>query len=900
MVEIQAGGTWADITDRVYLRDRIRITRGRQDQGSRVDPGSCSLTLNNKDGRFSPRNPRSPLYGQIGRNTPVRVSAAGGTPWLGVPADPDPRARASTPDASALDITGDIDIRFDVQPVDWTSTGVFELGGKRGASGQYGWRSFLFKGLFYFEWSANGTTELAVTAPLTASALQPRLCLRATMDVDNGASGNTVRFYTGPSLSGPWTQIGTDQVSAGVTSIFANTAPLEIGDITSTVFVSAANAGGRIYAAQIRNGIGGTIVAAPDFTALTAGATSFVDSTGRAWTVTAGGITNRRIRFLGEISSWPSRWDVSGGDVYVPVQAAGIMRRLGQGASPLDSTLRRRIPSAAGLVAYWPLEDGATAGQAYSPLAGVQPMRTTGLTFAADDSLPGSSALPTVGSAASILGTVPSAASTGAWCIEFVYKLPTMPAGDANQQFLVFTTTGNTTWRIGVGASAIHVDVTASDGTSLVGFTTVNPSKFAGDWGRFYVEAQQSGSTVNFTYAWIAIGSSGLSDTGSFSGSAGVVTSIKTAFSTALAGMSIGHIAVFSTFEPTAFNGADSGFATEDAAGRYTRLCSEEGIPATLPYGAAGAAEVGPQRPGAVLDLLEEATDADVGVLYEARDTIALAYRPRVSLYNQTPQLALDYTARGLTTLEPTEDDTATRNDITISRPSGSSARATLDTGALSTLAPPLGVGRYTTSQALNVQTDDQLLDLASWLLHLGTWDEARYPQVTVNLAAGPGLISSACNVDLGDLITISNPPPWLPPDTITLMAQGYSETIGWADWTITYNCTPGGPWTVGVLDDPVLGRADTDGSQLAAGASATATSLSVAVTAGPLWVTTALLPAEFPFDIRCSGEVMTVTGITGSSSPQTFTVIRGINGITKALPSGADVRLAHPMIIAL
>jgi hypothetical protein len=205
--------------------------------------------------------------------------------------------------------------------------------------------------------------------------------------------------------------------------------------------------------------------------------------------------------------------------------------------------------------------------------------------------------------------------------------------------------------------------------------------------------------------------------------------------------------------------------------------------------------------------------------------------------------------------LEPTEDDQATRNDVTRSRPSGSSARATLDTGTLSAAAPPLGVGRYTDSSSVNVHTDDQLPDQAAWWLHLGTWDEARYPSVTVNLAAAGRLIDQATAVDIGDRLTIGNPPVWVAPGVIDLIAEGYTETIGWADWTITYNCTPAGPWSVAVSDDPVLGRADTDGSQLAASVTATATTLSVAVTAGPLWTTD---PAEYPFDLRVGGEVVT------------------------------------------
>jgi hypothetical protein len=380
-------------------------------------------------------------------------------------------------------------------------------------------------------------------------------------------------------------------------------------------------------------------------------------------------------------------------------------------------------------------------------------------------------------------------------------------------------------------------------------------------------------------------------------------------WSPALAGLAVGHLAVFDvhatwdgtdlTFGTTIFDSADSGFDGETASGRVTRVCGEEGIPLAFPYGLAGTAAMGPQRPGTVLDLLEEAADADVGILYEARESIALAYRPRTSLYNQTPALALDYTTRGEVAppLEPVEDDTATRNDITATRPSGSSARAVLDTGALSVQAPPNGVGRYPTSQTLNVQADTQLPDLAGWLLHLGTTDEPRYPSVTVNLAAGPWLAGDACAADVGDLITIGNLPVWLPPGDIRAMIQGYTEIIGVFDWSITYNCSPGSPWTVAVLEDTVLGRCDTDGSELAAAVDADDTTLSVAVTAGPLWTTD---PAQYPFDLRVGGEIVTATACSGSSSPQTFTVTRAVNGIARGWDAGTAVALANPMTLAL
>jgi hypothetical protein len=79
-MEIQtAPGVWLDITDDVYQRDSVRITQGKSDEQSQAQPGSMMFTLDNRDGKYSPRNPLSPLYGLIGRNTPVRCKLENGT-----------------------------------------------------------------------------------------------------------------------------------------------------------------------------------------------------------------------------------------------------------------------------------------------------------------------------------------------------------------------------------------------------------------------------------------------------------------------------------------------------------------------------------------------------------------------------------------------------------------------------------------------------------------------------------------------------------------------------------------------------------------------------------------------------------------------------------------------------
>jgi hypothetical protein len=129
-------------------------------------------------------------------------------------------------------------------------------------------------------------------------------------------------------------------------------------------------------------------------------------------------------------------------------------------------------------------------------------------------------------------------------------------------------------------------------------------------------------------------------------------------------------------------------------------------------------------------------------------------------------------------------------------------------------------------------------------------------------------------------------------------MVLGFTEGLGGKHYAMEFNAVPASPYDVIILDDLVYGRLDTDGSTLAAGVSSGATALSVA-TAGsfPLWTTDS---GDFPFDIAIAGERVTVTNITGSSSPQSFTVTRSVNGVSKAQSSGADVRLWTPPVPAL
>jgi hypothetical protein len=201
---------------------------------------------------------------------------------------------ASTPDAAALDITGDIDIRTKVALVDWTPTANNYILSKYSAVD--GNRSFYFRinasnGYPTVGWSDDGTgagirTIAATAAPTVSDG--DSIHLRVTVDVDNDATGTDVNFYTSSNGSS-WTQLGTTVTTAGTHAIYAGTADVLAGCLYNGV----QHLDGTITSVEVRDGIDGTVVASPNFAAQPSNTTSFDDAQGNTWTVTdSGDITN--------------------------------------------------------------------------------------------------------------------------------------------------------------------------------------------------------------------------------------------------------------------------------------------------------------------------------------------------------------------------------------------------------------------------------------------------------------------------------------------------------------------------------------------------------------------------------------------------------------------------------
>jgi hypothetical protein len=916
-------GQWHDITADVRLTDDVEITWGRADESSQAAPTTIEFQLNNGRseinpavlGRYSLKNPRSDLFGLIGRNMPVRVRL-GDQQHTGLLLPGHMDGYASNAYNPLTNITGDIDIRIDIEPETWRPS---SPGGGMALARKYmttsNQRAWVFTlgddGRPGFMWSPDGTLAARIVVDATAAVpdTSGRLVLRVTLDVDNGASGNTVRFYTGLSITGPWTQVGADVVTSGVTSIASTTLnTLEIGRTHSTAepgINTTMPFSGGVHAFQLRAGINGAVRAFPDFDALdpTPRVTFFTDSVGRGWVIGSRSyVDDTAILGIGEVAKMPTEWDTSGNNVWVPVEAKGISRRLGQGKSALRSPLFRDLSRSPDVVAYWPMEDGANATQLASAF-GHEPLVLSGdVRTAAYDGFAGSGPVTTFGNIAHASGTVPAYTplSRQRWAL-MLHQSASQPA-DRN---LIYTTcTGGTVAEAVLVLKAdgsLRLVLNNRDGVALLDFAGgLNDLRDQNAIVWFFL--RQVGTSLEWQIGAMKEDEGVYySHNGSLANqSYGRFTTVKIGAAGELSGAGIGHATLFNSVDDGTFwaTAATSlrGWAGEPAGERIARLSGEEGVPMVIIGDPSRTERMGRQGIDTYLNLVQECANTDMGILDDHHRLLARRYLTREARYNRTDPYTMDYAAKQVPPpLRPVPDDQATRNDITVERIGGSSFRVVQTTGPLNVNDPtddPDGVGVYDDAPKLSLASDSQLRGQAGWRLHLGTVDEDRYPSVSTNLVATPELADAAKLIAPGAIVEITNPPSWLPPDTIRQVVQGARVTLSPYAWDMDLNCTPASPWTVATVSTGVdEQRVDTGGTSVTTGSfdAGIDTALPVNTPHRP-WITT-----QTPFLIKVAGVVLEVTAVTGAGEAQTLTVTQTpVNGVTKTIPIFSDVRLAH------
>lgn len=930
--ELYVDGAWVDISADVRADPPISCARGRRDERSHVTAGRCSLTLDNSAGDYSNRLPTSAYYGKIGRNTPVRVSLA--TPAHDV---------GDTFSRSATNSWGSADSgqAYTLLTAGGGSAADFDVTGGEGTivvGSANSYRLAYLPDVHAVDGDALlGPVNLPAIASPAGGSLEPvniAVRMRSSTDyylfrVEWTTSNAVVAKVYAPGVADP----------LATATVFTSSQWTPAEDLMVRVQWEGEALRMRVWQADQSEPstwnletYDGTYLG-PGWVGLRAGAASGNSNVPVTFGYGAFTVSSKALLFTGEISEWPQRWNVKGSDVTAPVEAAGIMRRLTQGAKALRSPLFRKL-SSLDLLDYWSFEEPQGDVTVLPSSVGGSPLQVvhgeSRTRWAEDSSLAGSAPLPST----TLGGAVGAANYRGAALAA--------PATDDAWSFLMWaytglkddaTTTNTLSFEIRMANSPqigawfgtfrfdnfgvtprVVVNVFATDPSGAVAAAVSMASSevetYTDLWRMLRATVDLSGGSHRLRVYLDETLLTTVTSGGVTVGQPRDVRTITAQVTNSAVPSSYGHFAIASgsgtdaiASNAQAIYEAGLGHAGETATARIVRLCGEEGIPVAVDASADPGPALGPQRPVQLLDLLRGAADAGQGVLAEMRGAVGLRYRSVDSLYNQA-SVQLAYTGATIGPgLAPTDDDQHVHNDVTTKRPDGGTARYEVTTGPLSTQDPPDGVGVYDRGAVeVNVEADSQLLDVAGWVAHLGTWDEPRWPSVPVLLAAPAVLADDELTADLlaldtGDLLTITGPPAWLPPDDIATMVQATRAELDQSVPAIAFTTTPAGPYTVAVLDSDTLGKLDTAGAELASGVDDDDTSLSVATTSGALWTVDA---AEVPFDVRVGGERVTVTAVAGASSPQTFTVTRSVNGVVKAHDAGAVVSLWTPARAAL
>lgn len=905
--ELFYDGVWNSAS--VRTTSDIEITRGLTSESSTAaEPMECSCDLESgRDMLYAPRNPMSPLYGKIGRNTPFRLSLEAGGPYL--------RGSSSaiygfsTPDNNAFDFTGDIDLRVDCRPNDWTTPEALTIRYEPGsvthsfAKGQ--------DGFLYFWWSGAGT-DYAKSTGKTLFANGERIVLRVTQTVENADGVWEVRFWWSKSMDADeWTMIGDPIIGDAIGTRPVAVGSLNLGDNVLSLLPDSSSGfsrfTGEIYGMQMWDGINDQLVVdldiARDGGEAAVGGTSLTDATGFTWTRSGSGssFSNQYYRAVGEVPAWPPTRDLTGNAIYTSIAPTGITRRMDAGNKPIDSALLRWLTQQQPNEC-WPMTDGSGLQQGYS-LVGGTPIA---LDLAGDGVVLGSFGKeslvdwiePTFQTVKNednfVKGLLPRDTS-GDWAFDMIFNLSGNyqpfnqiriqdegAGSDASPQVELSFAFVNYLQIDPDPATGLWLASTWTyrddSGSSLSQIWTPNfpcPQIFDGEPHHIRLQGQDLGGSVaidlyldgeyqttgtvpfsmqplrSFEYAVIyTVGANG-TDT----------NAMGAGFLTYWAGSNIPDVEDFYQ--------AYLGFPGETTSERITRLCSENNYTVSISGAPEDEATLSLQERQKLLELLQTASDANFGYLLERRDELEIYHRGQSTLWNQSPVFELDFTNGVIgSPFKPVDDDKLTENDVTVKGTrTGSPSRRILEEGPLSIQDPPNGVGRYDEEYDYILDNNEDIESAAYMRLHLGTYNGVRYTRITLDLANKRvyAMLHKILRADIGDKIRLLNIPLDHGPGPVDVIIQGYSENIGEQEWSITFNCIPGEPWTAGqVFSDGeanVHSRLDTAGCVSGATATTTDSEIELFTTAEFEWTSDLF---DSPYDVRVGGEVMTVLGPRG------------------------------------
>jgi hypothetical protein len=923
---------WTELTDRL-MPAPVSIRRGAAVGASTTATSFATVQCTNEDGALTPLLPTSPYYPYVDTGTPMRLrlrvrasdgladtfdraavvsgwgAADTGQAWT---PSSTPTAFSTTGSAGQISIAAvntarqirttinpaDVDVVFDAS-VNSISTGAAtSVGPNLRVSG-----SSLWKVWPTLEFGLAGVLNARVRTYVNSTSSSTTL---VNVPVGSYTANTAVRCRI--QAIGTAVRMRVWQPGAAEPDTWAV-------DITQTT-VTGSN--GALAPATDQIGLQATV---PSTSTSTLPVVVSVDN------LTISRLSDRLEGYISDVR--PLFTPTPGGGTWSTVQIdiSGVGSKLEKNEAPAWSPMRRSIQLASSApVSYWSLEDAEGSTSAAPALPGQAKMMVSGpAVFSFDQGTPselylsryGTRPIVSVAAGARLTAAVAAPSTSAQWAVSVIAELwvPGIP-GVTEVRVLEWLTPGGTYNRWALVATLTGYTVRAyNDAAGTTTDLLVDATGAFSGQITYTIEAVQSGSNISLQIFY---------DSGGFPGGPATVAATLTAItkiavnpdqvnSTAAvtpAGLKFvaGHVRVLDdstvrdlpyyvdTEQDLVLSAKDAWFR-ETAHQRIGRLCAEERVPFALTGSPAttGSTLLNAQQDGSFTELISRAAESESGgLLFESG--FGYRYLPRTARYNQAVALTVDmstYAHSGDTgpadVLVPQLESRVT-NYWTVERAGGSTGSAAADAGYRARR------GTIAEQVTVDVLRDDDLDDHAAWRVHLGVDAlDAYYPGLPVDLAANPDLIESWLACDIGSRVQRTNQPTIAGYGTIDQVIEGYTELLGPRTWSVTANCSPASVWDVFTLDDPVLGWLNPAGSTLAAGIDATVITLSVAGTA-PLWTTAAV----YPVDINVGGERMTVTVVTGATSPQTFTVTRGVGGFSKAHDLGTPVTLWTAAVLAL
>lgn len=919
---------WRDISTHVRQSDKIRVRRGYGAEDDTAPPSTCKLTLDNGplkgNGAYNPRNPLGTWYGYLGQSTPLELAcrtakdtmsstvangwgtteahaneAFGALAWtvLGTTSN---YAKAAGKATHALTAAGDVRVSYlatvSMRDLDFAVTFTLPTNNVTGSS--------IGAGI--------GVANIVLRGQ---GALSDYLMLRLVAQTDE-------------SFTMDWWAATGGGAAATITNF-----PITVPGMTqaSQDIRVRVQAEGRTIRAKMWNAasaepfgwhITESIEGALASTALTQDAAGWIGIRSSL----VGGNTNGPItisydnlelfspEFTGEVASWPRSRDTSGGDRTVNITAADVTRRLGTGASPLNSALRRFI-LITGVneppVAYWPLEDGPNAdadrvlsATGIGMLGFLPPTAGTAVgkvEWAAERSLPGGLQAPSLTGGASLVAFLNPPSNATEWVLSFCMK-----QSYSDGTYVQLTTQSgylNIVMTRNPDSLAIDIGLSIDNGALSTILVYSHPTKNdVEEWHQFTISATQSGTDVVFFLEIDGVFADNFTEpTETLEGLLRVQMSSVT---DASQDTSFAHVAIYNSFGVSASSlyEAATGNDGERALPRALRLCDEEQVEfhwtGSGVFGTPQNTEtMGSQKAKKFLELMQECATLDNGLLYSKRISGSFEFRTLQTMYARSAWATLSMSTKHFSPpWDPTPDDQGLRNDVTANRQDGGTARHELDDGSRYSVSPPSegGAGRYDSTVTVNAERDSQLLPQAMWRVHLGTADEDRFPGIRLNLArdvfrdtAGLALSAKLRDLDVGDLVALTDMESDDQYENLSQLVVGYTKVFDQLTYDLTLTCRPGSRYATGIIGSGW--QLDSDTTVTAEALDTTETGIDVTVT-GTAWTATGM-----PYDLMVGGERVTATALSGAGPAQTFTVTRSVNGVVKSHATGAQIRLADP-----